>query len=323
MKSNSIGDIVAENMQQIVESESHHKMFVEPTPQIKIASDKCCNCDKCDSGCPCQGKCGKGCEICHSDAASADDGITAEAVKTIVSNLTRLSLVLDNLGLNRSSAKTLTALDNLISELALRKFAGPLTEIEVVDDPHTDDLEEGLEGVYEKEGDSDKSFFGPNFFQSDPDLPALGKLEDYLDVNMADVSEEDSNDISDDLKRELDLISMDHPDLQGAVGRFDELEDPETLFNPNLDPNTDYSPSLLAGDDGPSFYTDPVPHGEMLYGPTDYPKHNTLPSAGDTLIDELGGVMAELDVWIKKHAAEEEKTEEEPEAEEEEDFEDE
>ncbi len=153
MNKNSIGNLVAANMEEIINSESHIEMFKAPS-QVKIASKKeCCECTKCGDSCPCKKKCIKECKDCHSE--DVNDAI---AVQNLVTTLTRLSFMLDELGLEKSSTSTLTALDSMITELAVKKFANinsfnkiALEEILNLDDENdvSDRLAKELEKITE------------------------------------------------------------------------------------------------------------------------------------------------------------------------------
>ena len=110
-----IGEVVAAQMQQIVQSDEHKRIF------FKGASEKCCSCVACGKECPCKDKCVKGCKGCEDknhvhDSNCAHDK-TAGAVNEMIDLLQKISSVQDELGLVNSSIFTMKALAMMVAEL--------------------------------------------------------------------------------------------------------------------------------------------------------------------------------------------------------------
>lgn len=110
-----IGEVVAAQMQQIVQSDEHKRVF------FKGANDKCCSCAACGKECPCKDKCVKGCKGCEDknhvhDSNCAHDK-TAGAVNEMIDLLQKISSVQDELGLVNSSIFTMKALAMMVAEL--------------------------------------------------------------------------------------------------------------------------------------------------------------------------------------------------------------
>lgn len=107
-----LGDVVAAQMQQIVQSEEHKRVF------FKGANDKCCSCTTCGKDCSCE-KCGKDCKGCaaHEHDSNCAHDKTAGAVNEIIDLLQKISSVQDELGLVNSSIFTMKALAMMVAEL--------------------------------------------------------------------------------------------------------------------------------------------------------------------------------------------------------------
>lgn len=108
-----IGEVVAAQMQQIVQSEEHKRVF------FKGASEKCCSCTTCGKECSCGDKCGKDCKGCagHVHDSNCAHDKTASAVNEMIDLLQKISSVQDELGLVNSSIFTMKALAMMVAEL--------------------------------------------------------------------------------------------------------------------------------------------------------------------------------------------------------------
>lgn len=111
-----VGDIVASSMQQIIQSDEHKKVF------YKKANDQlCCKCDTCGENCTCE-KCAKDCKGCVKDSNHVHDATCGHDKKTsaineIINLLSKISVVQEELGLNKSSMFTMKALAEMVNEL--------------------------------------------------------------------------------------------------------------------------------------------------------------------------------------------------------------
>lgn len=115
-----IGEAVATEMQQIIQSDEHKRIFFN-----KKASDKCCSCSSCDKDCPCT-KCSKECKSCNKNEEHVHDSNCihdqkTNAINEMIQLLSKVSAVQDELGLVQSSFITMQALATMVSEI--RKIA--------------------------------------------------------------------------------------------------------------------------------------------------------------------------------------------------------
>lgn len=124
MAKQSIGEIVAQSMQEIVRSDDHKRFF-------RIAEKACCaDCNgACDKGCLCSGKCDKNCK-CHKDHGDSKDcaqcGDGMPTMAGLIAALNKVSEQQDQLGLNKSAQATLHLLGKMIAE------AGDINDVELL-----------------------------------------------------------------------------------------------------------------------------------------------------------------------------------------------
>lgn len=109
-----IGEVVANQMQQIIQSDEHNRVFFKK-------AGKCCSCSSCGDKCPCD-KCEKDCTACSKDKAHVHDANcahdkTASAIDEMIDLLAKISAVQDELGLVKSSFVTMQALATMVAEL--------------------------------------------------------------------------------------------------------------------------------------------------------------------------------------------------------------
>lgn len=124
MKNENISDLVANSMLQIINSKEHKDIF-------KIASsDKCCNCTSCEGSCLCK-KCEEKCNGC------VKEDVKKEALSEMIEMLSKISETQDELGLIKSSNKTLEALETMVRELS------KIAEKEDVSNPMRSNLDYG------------------------------------------------------------------------------------------------------------------------------------------------------------------------------------
>lgn len=175
MNKNSLADIVAEQMDVIINSDEHMSLFHK---DAKKKTKPCCDCKSCGKKCPCEEKCKKSCSICTEDedknktdkADKTDKTKVKEKVKdkskdkkgkgkpkwffgkkfaTAIAQLTEdlstASEILDSIGLEKSAMYTLFALDGMLDEAAVAKFSSEMGEDDMddIDDPTLSEL--GLE----------------------------------------------------------------------------------------------------------------------------------------------------------------------------------
>lgn len=115
-----IGEVVAAQMQQIIDSDDHKRIFFNK----KASEDKCCSCSTCGKDCPCD-KCKKDCKGCEDKGHIHDSNCTHDqktgAVNEMLELLSKISAAQDELGLTKSSLVTMQALATMVTEL--RKIA--------------------------------------------------------------------------------------------------------------------------------------------------------------------------------------------------------
>lgn len=194
MNRTGIGDIVAAEMNKIVSSDEHARLFSKADQECKCPSD--CDC-KAGATCSCKGKCSKGCKACEKTMDVKPKETDAKSFANIVDTLTSVSQVLDDLGFRKSAIATLEALDSAISELPINKTAQTMVEDLAQDDDMID-----MESLDQELGDQD--------------LGDLGELEELLDETSGDM--EDANDAR--LLDELGLAPLEEdPELAGAFSQ--------------------------------------------------------------------------------------------------------
>lgn len=157
---NSLADIVASNMQKIVNSDSHKKMFKKET-----AKKQCCDCVKCGAKCSCKKKC-KNCKDCcakpkkqvkpdKSLKHQAKQKAVKKAAEQIISLLLKISETQDNIGFVKGAeltsiliSKTIRDFNKLAAEYSSDYIADEIIEqlgLNVPDD--TEWREVGSEGA--------------------------------------------------------------------------------------------------------------------------------------------------------------------------------
>jgi hypothetical protein len=120
IKKSNISEVVAVSMQQIIQSNDQKRSFTK-----KASENECCSCSSCGDKCPCDGKCDNNCKNCKDDKNHVHDSNCihdkTSAVNEMISLLSKISAVQDELGLVTSSVKTIQALATMVKEL--NKFA--------------------------------------------------------------------------------------------------------------------------------------------------------------------------------------------------------
>ncbi len=342
----SIGEVVATNMQEIVTSNSHINMFAAPEVRIKTASETCCQCDNCSSECSCHGHCNEVCKSCAIKQAAVN-------LQHVVNNLVNLSSILDDFGLNKSSAKTLLALDNIISEIALQKFADPIPEFEVENFPEdlkskkiNDELLENLdlpeldEELPEDSNNVSEKLYNTMKGMNYPDKRSFKGILDASPLNDPDFFDDEESDGPPTIRNlspsEIYLMpklppppkAVDPDEMEDLRYGRELIDDDGNLQLPTfLDEESEDVP-LSIRHNHPIEYDDTVfpnsiefQNTQLNLSPKSNDSENTKPPIADWVPLEARQAMTQLDAWLEKHATEEE--DEEEDLDEEEDFEDE
>lgn len=297
-----LGNIVAAEMDKIMGSKEHAQMFSK--------AEKAC---KCPEDCGCKGDCSGSCEACSK--SKKDEKMSAESFEEIVATLISVSDTLDSLGFRKSAIATLEVVDKTYLEVEkLLSTAEDLAHQEA--GPGDLDLED-----------------------LDQDLGDLGDLEAML----ASEDLEDANDAR--LLDELGLRPLEEdPDLEGAFSENLANKERELLqhvggegFEEENEDNTDIdellgnslrSTDLATSEDVPSRLPPPakVPpseeellrgkvdpeymYGDLLQDPSVNMSAARTGVSGDrdmkTLAPEVKQAFEKLDLWIAKHAHEDE-----------------
>ncbi len=224
-----VGDIVASSMQQIIQSDEHRKVFYK-----KANNQICCKCDTCGEDCPCE-KCAEDCKGCVKDNNHVHDATCghdkkANAVNEIISLLSKISTVQEELGLNKSSLSTMKALADMVNELKK-------TAQEDVNNISYDDLIQGIKT------DPEQRHSGKLDYDDFPELMGLlrqriqesesGKSPSPIDIFEEGVSNESVS----DFPKSYRFSPVDEGDLP-TWGPESEREDtdlpPESLIARNF-----------------------------------------------------------------------------------------
>jgi len=129
---NSLADIVAANMQEIVNSYSHKKMFNK-----EAAKKLCCDCTKCGTKCFCKKKC-KNCKDCCAkpvkptkETKPSKENAKKKLVKKVADEILKLlfkaSEIQDDIGFTKSAGLTTILINKTIRDL--KKIAAASDEV--------------------------------------------------------------------------------------------------------------------------------------------------------------------------------------------------
>lgn len=318
----SIGNLVAQEMASIVDSEQHRNLF-------KLASsdqeeEKCCKCmPKCEANCQCCSACKPSCKGCQELKTKAD-------LNEVIDTLIKSAMYLDEVGFDKAAYKTSKALNSLLKELDKKANHG-CSSLDCSNDDDQSSKSEWLDS------------FLSNYDGDELDAPS-GSSNDVNDVRATDfmTDEELANfDASDsDSLGKSDLIDIDLPqsksfsfpkdphetdeNIEFDINQFvhhsfpeDEgeipLEDEDVEFiskHPTHVRNTTQTdfegPYILDEGEEVAPLPNPPPQATTGYNEEILTEDKMLPEAwgregDDTLIDAKKA-FKELDKWIAKHA---------------------
>lgn len=306
MPKNTLADTVAEEMNAIMNSDSHASLFHK---DAKKKVKPCCDCKSCGKKCPCEDKCKKSCSCCADKKTDKEKGKDKSKTKekgkgfpffgkkklaTVVAQLTEdlaiASEVLDSLGLTKSATSTLQALDGMLEEIAMEKLAA--TAIEVNEEEDVGKID-------------------------DPTLEELGlKSEEPMgSLRSGDIAREileKNPDLKGGLKNEL---LQDRSILQPYGGIEADSLDPEIISDEDLGirPDTDIDEILQESLSPTQFPSDfAVPNLDAL--PEDEALKRELTETvrpGNHVESSVKDAFVKLASWVKKHAKSESEEDEE------------
>lgn len=302
-----LGNIVAAEMDKIMGSKEHDKLFSKAEKDCKCSPD--CKCKE-NGACSCDGKCEEDCKSCGKQEKS-----TIYSFQEIVDTLISVSKILDNSGFRKSSISTLEALDKTYVEVEKLLSKAQVDE-EMLDEVSDKELDRDLGDLGELEAMLDASEdledvndaklldeLGLRPLEEDPELTGMysSKLSDQEKELLQHVGgegfeEESDTDIDDLLGNSL---SATEPVSSGEIEPA--LPKPAKIPPSEEEMQEQFEKELAAGKRNP-YYIHPGALKDLSTTEDEFAPVDREGQTISSFTPEIKKAFDKLDAWMIKHA---------------------